>query len=264
MSLISLTGLPGKGKTLTMTRIAYEYFKKDNPPIKVWFTEKILRKDYVYYIREYTDYPVVFKEKRKKPYFYRDIMGNVKTSETLGTWNFRLFDLVLTNKFMKDAVFFVDEIQAKYDSMEYKDFPDSIAHYCQAHRHFGNDIYISSQSSSRIVKRLLLLSEEYWNIQEFHKFLGIIWLNIRITYELKDSREFSTMTEDKILVDYKTKIFTTKMFKLYDDKYLRGLQESALNYVTSMYETKLMTKEKILYSFFPTEAEKNKINNLRY
>ena len=52
--------------------------------------------------------------------------------------NVVFFDLTLNNKFKEGADFYIDEIQQKYDSMEYKDFPDSIAHYFQCHRHFDN------------------------------------------------------------------------------------------------------------------------------
>ena len=74
--LVILTGKPGTGKTLTMTDYARRYFKEDNPPLKVWFTEKILRKKWVYKLRIYSDYPILFKKPRKgAKYFVYDEAG---------------------------------------------------------------------------------------------------------------------------------------------------------------------------------------------
>ena len=68
MSLILLTGKPGMGKTLVTTYFAVKNFKEKNPPLKVWFREKILRKKYIYDLSEYSDYPIIFKKpKKNKP-----------------------------------------------------------------------------------------------------------------------------------------------------------------------------------------------------
>ena len=172
--LITLTGKPGTGKTLTMTYIAYKNFKDKNPPLKVWFTEKIKRKPYIYNLSEYSDYPIEFKHPKKgKHYYFYNENGEVVQSDRICSLKCRIFDLILDNKFCDEANFYFDEIQAKYDSMEYKDFPDSIAHYCQAHRHFDNNIYVSSQSQSRIIKRIVVLSEEFWDIKNLTKIFNI-------------------------------------------------------------------------------------------
>ena len=135
--LTIITGKPGTGKTLTMTDYARRYFQQDNPPLKVWFTEKIRRKKWVYKLRVYSDFPIVFKRPRKKPkkdpyYLVYDDNGVPVRVDHICSLQCRIFDLTLDNKFRDSAVFFFDEIQAKYDSMEYKDFPDAIAHYYQA------------------------------------------------------------------------------------------------------------------------------------
>ena len=76
--LVILTGKPGTGKTLTMTSIAYKCFKEDNPPLKVWFTEKIRRKKWIYRIRVYSDFPIVFKRpKKNKIYSFYDESDNI-------------------------------------------------------------------------------------------------------------------------------------------------------------------------------------------
>ena len=171
MSLIIIDGKPGMGKTLLLTWFAYKDFKEKNPPFKVWFTNKFTKKRWIYDNSIYSDFPILLKKpKKKKNYLIYDDYSDVISSPFVSSLKFRIFDLVLDNKFRPKSLFLIDEIQQKYDSMEYKDFPDSIAHYCQAHRHFTQDIYCSSQSQSRIIKRILVLSEEYWNVQSFKKF----------------------------------------------------------------------------------------------
>ena len=119
--LIIITGKPGTGKTLTMTDYAREYFKEDNPPLKVWFTEKILRKKWNYKVRIYSDFPILFKAPRKrhkKPSYFNviDDSGVVTQVPYISSLQCRIFDLILDNKFQQGAKFFFDEIQAKYDS----------------------------------------------------------------------------------------------------------------------------------------------------
>ena len=249
-----------------MVNIARKEFNKYNPPFKVWFTEKILRKRYVYTVLQYTDFPVLFKKPKKgKKYYYYDEKGDVIGSDFIMSLRVRIFDLILTNRFPEGASFFFDEIQAKYDSMEYKDFPDSIAHYCQAHRHFTQDIYCSSQSQSRIIKRILVLSEEYWNVQSFKKFFGIAWVNIRCAWEMSANLESNVINEDFVDVDYFRYFFRLKKVgTMYDSKYLRYLQKDSVPYKSVMYSSLELTREDILKTFFPTEAEKNYLKNLRY
>ena len=222
--LITLTGKPGAGKTLTLVSEAYKNFKQKNPPLKVWFTEKILRRDYIYDISEYSDFPIIFKKPRKKPYYIYDDLGEVLPVKQITSLKWRIFDLIIDNKFREGANFYCDEIQTKYDSMEYKDFPDCIAHYCQAHRHFDNNIYVSSQSQSRIIKRILVLSEEFWNIQEFRKIFGIAICSIRRTWEKSASLEDNNVNDNMVDVDYFRKFYRIKKVgSMYDSKYLRHL-----------------------------------------
>ena len=209
--LIILTGKPGTGKTLTMTDYARRYFKEDNPPLKVWFTEKILRKKWVYKVRLYSDFPIVFKlssKKAKKPSYFLvyDENNNIIPVPYVSSLQCRIFDLTLDNKFIEGAKFFFDEIQAKYDSMEYKDFPDSIAHYCQAHRHFDNDIYISSQSQSRIIKRLVVLAEEYQDIRSFRKLFGFAIVHIRRSWDMSANLENGMYNDSLSDVEYSRRI----------------------------------------------------------
>ena len=267
MSLITLTGKPGMGKTLTMVYVAYKEFCKYNSPLKVWFYEKILKKDYIYIVNQYSDFPIIFKKKRKdgKKYKYYDENNEIKESDVIGSLHFRIFDLILTNKFVDGASFYIDEIQAKYDSVDYKEFPDGIAHYCQAHRHFGNNIYCSSQSQSRIIKRILVLSEEYWNVQSFRKIFGLGIVKTRVTWDMSSNLENSFINEDFIDVDYFRRFFRIrKVANMYDSKYLRFLQLGSNLYRSKMYDSLELTPEEILYNFFPTDDEREKLKKLRY
>lgn len=269
MAVIILTGRPGKGKTLTMVETARQHFVELNPPLKIWWLEKIRKKEWVYILNQYSDFPIIFKQERKdgKRYKYYDERGNIKENHILTSIPFRIYDLTLDKKFQEDADFYIDEIQAKYDSMEYKDFPDAIAHFCQSHRHFGNgDIMIASQSQSRIIKRILVLAEEYHKILEFKKlFNWIAWTNIRITWELANNIETNQINDEKIEVEYKSQIFFIKRIaKMYDSKYLKTLVEEEKPYKIGQYDGKNMTKNEILHTFFPTDGEKENIKNLRY
>lgn len=259
-------GKPGMGKTLIEANEARKVFKRDNPPFKVWFTEKILRKKWVYTNRIYSDFPLILKDKKKnKIYQYFDENGEIKESDIIGSFKVSIFDLILENKFIDGAQIFVDEIQMKYDSMEYRDFPDAIAHFCQAHRHFDYDIFINSQSQSRVIKRLLVLAEEYWEIRNFRRILGFGICDIRVTWDMTANLENGHFNEDNLDVDYCRRIFKLKKSgTIYDSKYLRSLQDDSKIYHADMYNSKLMDKETLLNGFFPTKAERERISNMRY
>lgn len=65
MSVIIIDAKPGFGKTLLETYFCYKNFKDKNKPLKVWFTEKIKRKPYVYDLSEYSDFPILLKKPKK-------------------------------------------------------------------------------------------------------------------------------------------------------------------------------------------------------
>ena len=265
--LVLITGKPGMGKTLTLTSICYKNFKQKNPPLKVWFREKILRKKWVYDLSEYSDYPILLKKpKKNKLYYYYDENNEIQCANYLTSLQFRIFDLHLDNKFIHGANFYIDEIQQKYDSMEYKDFPDCIAHYCQSHRHFDNNIYICSQSQSRVIKRLIVLAEEYWDIRNFRIFFGkLAMCNIRCTWDMSANLENGLMSDDLIDVEYFRKFFRiNKIGHLYDSKYLRNLQEGARLYPSHMFNSLLLNKQMLLNSFFPSSDERKDLLGKRY
>lgn len=271
MSVVIIDAKPGMGKTLLMTYFSYKNFKKKNPPLKVWFTEKIRRKPYVYDLSEYSDFPILLKKpkktlfrKKQKLYKVYDDFGEVKEVPFITSLKCRIFDLILDNKFREGANFYIDEIQQKYDSMEYKDFPDSIAHYFQAHRHFNNNIYTNSQSQSRIIKRVLCLGEEYYSIYSFRVLFGFAILHIRITYDMHNNLESNNGNTNVDYLDKRIIFKIKKIGSMYDSKYLRHLQDNSRIYRSSMFESLNLSKEDILYSFFPSDREKEKLKNQRY
>ena len=265
MSVIIIDAKPGFGKTLLMTYFAYKNFKEKNPPFKVWWTEKIKRKKWVYDISEYSDFPILFKKPKKKGYYLiLDSEGREVQVKSIMSLKWRIFDLILDNKFRDKANFYIDEIQQKYDSMEYKDFPDSIAHYFQCHRHFDNNIYTNSQSQSRIIKRVLCLGEEYYSIYSFRILFGFVFMHIRITYEMHNNLESNNGNTDVDFEDKRIIFRIKKIGSMYDSKYLRHLQDDSKQYKTSMFDNLDLNKDDLLNSFFPSDEEREKIKNMRY
>lgn len=268
--LVIITGKPGMGKTLTLTDYARQCFKEDNPPLKVWFTEKILRKKWTYVNKIYSDYPIILKYPSKKHrndlnFNVYDESNNIVQTNVISSLQGRIFDLTLDNKFPTGSKFFFDEIQAKYDSMDYKEFPDSIAHFCQAHRHFDSDIFISSQSQSRIIKRLVVLAEEYQDIRSFRKIFGFAIVHIRKTWDMSANLENGLYNDNISDVEYVRRIFRIKKVgKMYDSKYLRFLQQDSKPYKSKMYNSLQLSRNQLLTNFFPTDEEKERIKKLPY
>ena len=171
----------------------------------------------------------------------------------------------LSNQFCKNACFFIDEIAFSYDSMDYKDFPDAIAHFFQVHRHLDYGmIYTNSQSISRIIKRVLCISEEYWNIISLWKFLPFICrLKFKITYDIKYSKENENTinNEEKIVVKWFLK---KRVYNAYDSKYLNVLKEDTPMYNKGTWTDLKMTKKEILENYIIDKKEKERLNKLEF
>ena len=172
MAVRVVTGRPGTGKTLNLTRLALSCFKDDNRKVDQ-LASKIKMEDYIWVNNIYSNYPILLKEDKKKKLKYIDGSGQVKESHQIYSNVIRFTDMRLKYKFSKNACFFIDEMQFVYDSTEYKIFPDCIAHFFQIHRHLGyNMIYTNSQSISRIIKKILVITEEYWEIVDYKCYFG--------------------------------------------------------------------------------------------
>lgn len=211
MSVISINGLPGKGKTLTSVHLAIKHFKNQNK-----FFPKLIRKlqrKEVIYNSVYSNFPICL-DKRKKIFSNR----------------VSVYDLMNQNSFLPDSLIIIDEIQLFYDSDEYKTFPRIIANFNQAHRHFGiKDIIYISQHPSRVVKKLRNVVSEYYRIKTVFRLpiINIGFISARVTYEFEDYElSFTKDSELRKMKDIKSKIFFVnfrKAFKSYDTCYLRPL-----------------------------------------
>ena len=170
MSVISINGLPGKGKTLTGTMIALKHFKKENNSLKRLIRK--IKKESVYVNNVYSNYPILLN-KRKKIYSNR----------------VSIYDLKNQYSFQPNSLIIIDEIQLFYDSDEFKTFPRIIANFNQAHRHFLiKDIIYISQHPSRVVKKLRNVVSEYYRIKTkiMIPILKIGIITCRVTYEFED------------------------------------------------------------------------------
>ncbi len=211
MSVISINGLPGKGKTLTSVHLAIKHFKNQNK-----FFPKLIRKlqrKKVIYNSVYSNFPICL-DKRKKIYSNR----------------VSVYDLMNQNSFLPDSLIIIDEIQLFYDSDEYKTFPRIIANFNQAHRHFGiKDIIYISQHPSRVVKKLRNVVSEYYRIKTVFRIpiINLGFISARVTYEFEDYElSFTKDIELRKMKDIKSKIFFVnfrKVFKSYDTCYLYPL-----------------------------------------
>lgn len=214
MSVISINGLPGKGKTLTATLLALKHFKKENT-----FVKKIVRKIKKHDVivnNVYSNFPILL-DKRKKIY------SNVVS----------INDLKNQYSFKPNSIIIIDEIQLFYDSDEFKFFPRIIANFNQAHRHFLiKDIYYISQHPSRVVKKLRNVVSEYYRIKTNFMIpvLKIGFISCRVTYEFEDYEMSFTKDKDlRKLKDIKSKVFFInyrKVFSSYDTIYLLPLNEN--------------------------------------
>lgn len=214
MSVISINGLPGKGKTLISTHLALKHFKKENTIIKK-IVRKIKKQD-VIMNNVYSNFPICLN-KRKKIYSNRVSINDLKNQYS----------------FLPNSLIIIDEIQLFYDSDEYKIFPRIIANFNQAHRHFLiKDIIYISQHPSRVVKKLRNVVSEYYRIKTnfMIPILKIGFISCRITYEFEDYEMSFTKDRDlRKLKDIKSKIFFInfrKVFKAYDTIYLYPLNEN--------------------------------------
>ena len=275
MGVICIIGKIGFGKTLNMTLEASRKFKRENRKIKIWYTEKIKKQEYIYKINQYSTYPIIFLEskdssKRFKYYKYIDSLDPTKNvieetkNNRLESFKLRIYDMNIRYNFNEKSSFYIDDINQFYDSMDYKDFPDKIAQFFQIHRHLEyNDIYTNSQSISRIIKRVLVLSEEFWKITKVWKlfFIGVTFYEIFFdTAQIKeDETKVSYQESNKAIKIF----FLKKLYKKYDTKYLRAYREHGIPYDNVMWEDKILHYEDLDHMRTPTEEELKFLNNDR-
>lgn len=288
MAVRVITAPPGQGKTLNMTRIAIDIFKEMNPILKRH------KEKYVFYNSIYSNYPIllwyqknkfkymtpngilnesipikkIYDEKLDSEYY---IACEEEEREFYGCFSMKVkfTDMRLTYNFGIDATFFIDELQYIYDSMEYKDFPDCIAHFFQVHRHLMvNMIYTNSQSLSRVIKRVLCVTEEFWNVIELKNYKLIPFLSkveFKITYEINDSKNNENDKTINENVEYFKKYFFNKrVFNGYITRYLGVLNEDLPYYKNECYTSLKMEKKDILNGFMITNKEKEELKELLF
>ena len=240
--VIYIGGIPGSGKNVRATYLAKKHFKKNNNIIRK-IIRKLSHKD-VIVNNIYSTYPILLKKYRKKSK-KKDIYSNRVT----------LFDLVPSNRFVKHANIFIDEAQAFYDSEEYKQFPKEIAVFNQFHRHFDIDnIYYISQHPSRVMKKLCVLTSEFDKIKTFINipFINIGFMHIVSYFERDDYGKYNHPKKEAKTYDVKNHyslFFTKKVFKSYDSKYLRVLNENEPLYDMGQFDSLNLTNKEIRFIY---------------
>lgn len=237
-----ISGIPGSGKNVRATYLAKKAYKKNNNLLR-----RLIRRvkhEPVYQNNIYSTYPIILKKysKRSKK---KDVYSNIVT----------LFDLVPDNRFQKHATIIIDETQSFFDSEEHKEFPKQIAVFNQFHRHFDvDDIYYITQHPSRLMKKLRILSCEFDKVKTFINipFINIGFMHIINYFEFDDYGKYHHPKKEAKNYDVKNKyklFLTANVFKSYDSKYLRVLNQDKPLYDIGEYESLSLTKEQIKFIF---------------
>lgn len=239
--VICVCGKPGSGKTLFTTYLLKKKFKKENN-----FIIRHFKKNKIFN-NCFSNYPVLLSK-------------NIYSNKV------NLLDFNCFNSWLMDSDIVLDEIQAYFDSTEYKSIPKSIAMNFQFHRHFGiHNIYCVSQDPSRIPKVFRILAQEYYQIKKHIRIpiFGIAIFSYVIWNREEDYNNPTNLTREQkknINYEYKKriKIFRyRKIYKSYDTKYLKTLVEDKPIFYNGSYNDKLLSVNDINYNF-PS------INNVNY
>lgn len=288
MAVRVLSAPPGHGKTLNMTRIAISLFKEQNPffyrikegnilynniysnyPILLWYQNKPFNYiDGSMVFRKSVPLKKIYDEELKQEYYQE---CKEEEAEKFGCFSnkIRFTDMRLKYKFDENASFFIDELQYIYDSMEYKDFPDCIAHFFQVHRHLSyNMIYTNSQSLSRVIKRVLCVSEEFWNVIELKQYKLFPFLSkvtFKITTDIINSKNSENDLREDLNAEYETiRFFNKRVYNGYITKYLGALNEELPQYPTEPYQSLKMAKKDIIKGFMITNNEKEELKEMLF
>ena len=236
MSVIGIHGIPGSGKSVSTTAIALKHYKKQNRLIKQFF--RYLTKKKIIVNNIYSNYPICLNKRKK-------IFTHIVTID----------DLNNDFSFEKDSIVILDEVQAFYDSYrDFKKFPSSISSFFQFHRHFGiKDIYIISQHPRRLITYIRDVISQYHRIKRFIKipFVNLGIISYRRCFEFEDFTE--SFTRDKELrkqLEIKIRFYFfnyRKVFKAFDSKYLRVLNEHKPLLDKGYYSTLVMPSDVQIY-----------------
>lgn len=288
MAVRLVTAPPGKGKTLNLTKIAIDLYKQENN-----FLDR-MKKNYIHYVNIYSNYPILLWF-QKKPFLVCRNEGEIEKSlplkyvynrelkqsmyvvcdekdcEVYGVFSNKISftDMTLRYKFNYNSSFFIDEIQYIYDSQDYRDFPDAIAHFFQVHRHLNyNFIYTNSQSISRVIKRVLNVSEEFWNVEELKQYKLLPMLSkckIKIAYDVSTYANHENSKTETISFDYITQLFFNKrVYRGYCTKYLNALNDGLELYHNEGYNSLLISKKDIISNFNVSRETKEELLKLDF
>jgi len=235
-----ISGIPGSGKNVRATYLAKKHYKKSNSPIRK-IMRKIMHKP-VHINNIYSTYPILLKKGTKKR---KAIYSNRVT----------IYDLIPDNRFEENALIIIDEVQAFWDSDEYKEFPKKIATFNQFHRHFGiSDIYYISQHPSRIVKKLCNIACEFDKIKTFINIplINIAFMHVVSYFERDDYGKYNHPKREIKTYDVKNHyilFLTGKIFKSYDSKYLKVLNKDKPLYNSGTFDNLNLSEAEIKYIY---------------
>lgn len=242
--VIAVCGKPGSGKTLFATHMLKKAFRRENGVLSREFGKG------KFYNNVYSNYPV-------------NLHKNIYSNKV------NLLDFKEFHKWKMDSVIVLDEIQAYFDSIEFKKIPKNIAMNMQFHRHFGIDtIYFLSQDPSRIPKVFRVLAQEWYQIKYHVKipFIGVAFFRYTIWNREEDYNFPSNLSRRERLnatYDYKNKwLFFRykKVYKSYETKYMKSLVEDKNIFNNGVYVENELSLNDILTNF-PQVGDNYNINN---
>lgn len=137
-----LMGLPGSGKSLILSYIAYRAVHGKSINF------------HGFYISSHKHYDYIFTNFPAEGCFKLDF-------DRLGFDNYH------------DALMLIDEVQLFADSRNFKNFGDNLKYFFSMHRHFKLDIVICSQSHSAVDARIRSLLHRLYYLDNFGKFIRI-------------------------------------------------------------------------------------------
>lgn len=215
------------------------------------------------YKRENKLFRRIYNKLTKKPLIYNNVYSNtpicLDSKKQIYTRKFSLYDFEAFYKFPMDTQIVIDEIQAYYDSSEWKDVPPNVRTNFQFHRHFGiSNIYIISQDPGRVPTIFKKLAEEFHDIDRFYKFkipftkIGIGILKINIYYRVEDFGLPTCVRKKEVAYKFrkKLKIFSLNgPFNAYDTKCMSSLVNDEKILDNGNWTSLKMTKEEIVDTF---------------
>ena len=129
-------------------------------------------------------------------------------------------------------------------------------------------IYTNSQSLSRVIKRVLCVSEEFWNVIELKQYRLLPFLSkvtFKITTDIINSKNSENDLNEDRNAEYETiRFFNKRVYNGYITKYLGALNEDLPQYPTEPYQSLKMKKDDIIKGFMITNKEKEELKEMLF